>query len=194
MTLVRAVRIGNAHVEHAAVAVDVLHRHAVGRLLVERIATCRRADEARHVGQRELGAVGVQARHDVDDAGVQQVRQARVAGVVREHVMQVVQHRGAGREFGGVDVAVDPERGLGRVGAGGSAGQHHEPDVAPFVALADRAQLDDVGPRGRVGLQQRRQFRVAREAAEVGGRQCGCGHCEKVGRRCRILRRAMSVS
>ncbi len=176
MLLVGAVRVGQAHVEHAAVAVHVLHRHAVGRLLVERVAARGRADEARHVRQRQLGAVGVQARHHVDHAGVQQVGQARVGGVVREQVMQVVQRRGAGREFGGVDVAVDPERGLGRVGAGGLAREHQQPDVAPFVAVADGAQLDDVGARGGIGLQQGRQFRVAREAAEVGSRQGGCVH------------------
>jgi hypothetical protein len=38
MLLPQPVRIGNAHRQDAAVAVDVLHRHAVQRRFVERIA------------------------------------------------------------------------------------------------------------------------------------------------------------
>jgi hypothetical protein len=72
--LVRAVRVGDAHAEqHAAVAVDVLHRQAVDRVLVVGVGPRGRADVARPVGQRQFGAVGVQARADVDGARVQQL-------------------------------------------------------------------------------------------------------------------------
>jgi hypothetical protein len=87
------VRIAHAHREDAAVAVDVLLVEAVDRLLVEGIAARRRADVARPLGERELGAVGVDARAEVDGARVEQLRDLGVAAVAGEQLVEVVEDR-----------------------------------------------------------------------------------------------------
>ena len=57
------------------------------RRLVEGVRPRRRADVARFVGQRQLGAVGVEAWHEVDGARVQQ-RGGLAAGVAVTAVMR----------------------------------------------------------------------------------------------------------
>jgi hypothetical protein len=89
---------------------------------------------ARHVGQRQLGAVGVQARAEVDHAGVEQLGELGVLAVAGDQLVQPVQAGGAGRQLRGVDVAVDPEAGLVQVGARGAVGDDREPHLAPFMA------------------------------------------------------------
>jgi hypothetical protein len=147
-----AVRVGHAHLQHAAVAVDVLDRQAVHRLLVERIGPGGRADEARLVGQRQLGAVGVQARAEVDHPGVEQLGDPGIAAMPGHQLVQPVQAGGAGRQLTGMDVAVDPDGRLVLVIAGGAVGDDHQRDVTPFVALAQHPQVDQVRPGIGVGL------------------------------------------
>jgi hypothetical protein len=106
------VRIGDAHEEDLAVAVDVLGGEAIDRLLVVGIAARRRADVARPVGERELGAVGIETRAEIDGARVEQVRDLGIAAVLGEQLVQEVQHRRRCGQLGGVDVAVAPERRL----------------------------------------------------------------------------------
>ena len=173
--LPRAVRIGDAHEEDAAVAVDVLGGEALDRLLVERIAPRRRADVARPVGERELGAVGVQARAEIDRARVEQLRDVGIAAVLGEQLVEEVEHRRRRGQLGGVDVAVGPERRLVLGRAGREVGQRRHPDVAPFVALADRADRRQRRERLRVLEQQLGQVVVLVEGVEadlggVGGR------------------------
>jgi len=173
--LVAAVRVGDAHEQHAAVAVNVFHRQAVDLLLFVRIAARAGADVARPIGQRQLGAVGVQTRADVDHPGVEQVRDLHVLAELADQLVQVVQAGGAGRQLGGVDVAVGPERGLVGVDTGGRVGYHGEPDVASLVALADGAHRDQVGPCLRIGVQQVGQGIVTVEDVEAWSGQGG-GH------------------
>ena len=165
--LVAAVRVGDAHRQDAAVAVDILRRQAVDRLLIERIAPRARADVARPVAQRELGAVGVQARTQVDSARVEQVGDLWVAAVARHQVMQVIQHRGAGGQLGGVDVAVGPERRLVGVRPGRAVGDAHRPDLAPLETAADRFEADEIRISGGVFPQQRGERGVLVEDVEA---------------------------
>jgi len=125
---------------------------------------------ARPVGERELGAVGVQARAEVDAACVEQLRDVAVVAEAHDQLVQVVQHRGAGRQLGGVDVAVGPERRLvGRI-AGAEVGDGRDPDVAPLVALADRMHRHQRRVRIDIVEQQARQRLVAQELVEARAR------------------------
>ena len=145
-------------------------RQAVDRLLVERIAPRRRADVARPVGERELGAVGVQARAEVDRARVEQLRDLSASLPCRRR-----RPAGAGSraprsrgQLGGVDVAVGPERRLVGGGAGGDVGDGRDPDVAALVALADRAHRHQ--RRVRLGVVEQQPGQRRRS-----GRRCRSG-------------------
>jgi hypothetical protein len=67
-----------------------------------------------------------------------------------------------------MDVTVHPEAGLLRIGPGPEVGRRDQPDVASFVAFADRFQPDEIGIFLGVGLEQARQFVVAIEFVEAG--------------------------
>mmetsp|Transcript_15759 Transcript_15759/g.43575 ORF Transcript_15759/g.43575 Transcript_15759/m.43575 type:complete len:491 (-) Transcript_15759:12-1484(-) len=148
--LVAAMGVGHAHRQDAAVAVDVLDGQAVDRFLGVGVGACRAADMARPVGQGQLGAVGVQARHQVNGAAVEQAVDLRglgaAAAVQADELVQVVQAGGGRGQLGRVDVAVHPERRLVDVHAAGQVGHDDHPDVAALVALADRAHRHQVGP------------------------------------------------
>ena len=171
-----AVRIGDAHEEDPAVAVDVLGGQALDRLLVEWITARRRADVARPVGERELGAVGIEARAQIDRARVEQLRDLGVGAVFCEQLVQEIEHRRRRRQLGGVDVAVGPERRLVLGGAGRDVGDRRDPDVAPFEALADRADRRQGRKRLRVFEQQLGQLVVPVEDVEVRRRVVGGRH------------------
>ena len=81
-------------------------------LLDERPRTGARPDEARPVGERELGAVGVQAWDDVEGARVEDAGDSLVAAVLREQPVDQVQRGGAARHLDRVDVGLDQERRL----------------------------------------------------------------------------------
>ncbi len=175
MLLVAAMRIGNSDCEDTTVSVHIFDGQAIDRLFIMRVRPRAGADVARPVGQRQLGPIGVQARHHVDHTGVQQMRDLRVAAVARDELVQVVQAGGRGGQLGGVDVAVDPEGGLVHIEAGGRVGQHHDPDVAALIAFADRAHAHEIGAGLGVGEQQLRQRLVAVELIEARGRNCSHG-------------------
>jgi hypothetical protein len=59
--------------------------------------------------------------------------------------VQPVQAGGAGRQLGGVDVAVDPERRFVGVVTGVAVGDGQQPDLAPFKALANGLQATRCG-------------------------------------------------
>ena len=172
--LPRAVRIGDAHVEDAAVAVDVLGGEAVDRLLVERVAPRRRADVARPVGERRA------RRRRGSGAGRGRPRACRAARVISASLPCLVssscrkyRHRGRRGQLGGVDVAVDPERRLVVGGAGRRVRERRDPDVAPSWLLPIERIADQRRERLRVLEQQLRQLVVLVEGVET-GRRCGC--------------------
>ena len=177
MLLPRAVGVSHAHLQQAAVAVDILGQQALGRLLVVRIAACRRAHVARPVGHRPFGAVGVDARRHVQRAGVELARDLLVVAVVLQQPVDEVQAGARCRQFDRVDVAVDPVGGLVLRRASGEAGQRQQRDRPAFVAVSDLAVGGNVGSLGSEGLEQADQVVVAVEAGEVDG-----GHVAAAGR------------
>jgi hypothetical protein len=119
---------------------------------------------ARPVGQRQLGAVGVQARHHVDHARVQQLARLRVARFVAvQQLVQPVQAGGAGRQLGGVDVAVDPERRLVDVFTGVPVG-----DASAARCRAPRSSCRST--TDRPGAAPRRRSPAAAGSVRYGGR------------------------
>ena len=180
MVLPQAVRIGNAHLQDAAVAVDVLDGEPLDLLVVPRIGTRARAHPFRLVGERPFGAVRIDPRTDVERAGVERARHVRILAVLRDERLQEVEVGRRRRDLGRVDVAVDPERGLLRRRTGRRAGDGQHPDVAAFVALADRLDRDEIRMFGGEGLEDRGEVGVAVEAVEGDGGHCvlsraGCG-------------------
>jgi hypothetical protein len=150
MLLPPAVGIGDAHRQDASVAIDILEVEAVDGILVEGIRARGGADELRLVGERPFGAVGIDARADVDRARVEQSRHLRVVAVSALERVQVAEARGGRRELGRVDVAVHPERGLVRGRSGRGVGDGDDMDVASLMAPADRFD----GEEGRLALRE----------------------------------------
>ena len=66
-----------------------------------------------------------------------------------------------------MDVAVHPEGRLFGVGAGVGIRDGGDPDVAPFVALADALHPDEARVFVRIGVEEAGQIVVAVEAVEV---------------------------
>ena len=170
MVLPEAVGVGDAHLQDAAVAVDVLDRQAFDFLFVVRVRTGAGTDPLRLVGERPFGAVRVDPRANVEGAGVEGARDVRILAVLRDQRVQEIEAGGRGRDFGRVDVAVDPERGLLRGGTGGLAGDGQHPDVAAFETPADRLDRDEIRVFGRKALEDRGEVGVAVEAVESDGR------------------------
>ncbi len=159
MVLPQAVGIGHAHLQDASVAVDVLDRQAFDLVVGGRVRAGARTDESGAVGKRPFGAVGIDARADVEGARVEGAGDVAILAVLRDQHLQEVQVRGGGRDLGRVNVAVDPERGLFRRGSGRGVGDGQHPDVAALVALADRFDRDELRVLGGVGVEDRRRTR-----------------------------------
>ena len=142
-------------------------------LLVQRIGARARADPFRLVGERPFGAVGIDPRTDVERARVERARDVGIVAVLRDERMQEVERRGRRGHFGRMDVAVDPEGGLfaGRAGCAVRDGQY--PDVAAFVALADRLDRDEARMLARERVQQVGELGVAMETVEGDLRHVG---------------------
>ena len=165
MRLPGAVRILEAHHQDPAVAVDVLLVQAV--LLVEpRIGPDAGADEPRPVGERELGAVGVQARDDVERARVEAARDLLVAPVAAQQLVEEVQRGGAAGHLERVDVRLDEQRRLVEVGAGVEVRDRREPDVAALERLPDALEPEELGPLLGPALEDLRQLVVPVEPVE----------------------------
>ena len=161
-----AVRVGQPHHQHAAVAVDVLHAQALDRFLIVGIGARGRADEARLVGEGEFGTVRVDARADIEDRRVEQAGDVVALAVLLGEEMQVMQAGGRGRQLSCVDVAVDPERRLVLRLSPCHARRRDYPDVASFPALADAFQREQVRLALAVALENGRELGVAIEAVE----------------------------
>ncbi len=109
-----AVRVGDAHLEDAAVTIDVLDGEARPLMRVGvRPGANAGTSPARAVGHRPLRSVRIDARHHIEGPGAQGAHHELVAG--DEAVDEVLQHvaRGdRGGEFDGMDAGVDPVRRL----------------------------------------------------------------------------------
>ena len=178
MRLPHAVRIGDAHLQDAPVAVDVLDRRVprcsssscgYGRVL-ERI-------HLRLVGERPFGAVGIDARAHVERARVERARDVR-------HRFRTASPACAGstgsRPTPATSVAwmlpSTQNAGLSAAGPVAALVTVDDPDVASFVALADRLDRDEIGMLARERSQELGQFGVAIEAVEGDG-----GHAQQMG-------------
>ncbi len=155
------VGVGDAHKQHAAVSVDILLAQAIDGLLVVRIGTRAGSDDLGHVGQRPLSAVGVDAWADVVGPRVEDICDGRLQAKACRQLLDEVEAGAGRRDLAGVDVAVDPQRRFLRGRAGGEIGHSCQPDVTPFVALADARYLDEVGIFGGVGVEKACQVFVA---------------------------------
>ncbi len=138
-----SVRVLETHHQDPPVAVEVLLVQPV--LLVEpRIRPNARADEARLVRERRLGAVRGQPRHDVEDARVEAARHLGIAPVAAQELVEQVQRRRAAGHLERVDVRLDEEAGLVEVGSGLEVRDGRQPDVAVLVGLADALDAEEL--------------------------------------------------
>ena len=179
VVLPQSVRVRNAHLQDPAVAVDVLDGEPLDLVVVPRVRTGAGAHPLRLVGERPFGAVGVDPRANVERTGVQGARHVGILAVLRDERLHEIERGGGRRDFGRMDVAVDPERRLLRRRTGRGVGDGQHPDVASLVALADRLDRHEVRIFGGEGVEDRREVGVAVEAVEG-----DAGHCAAFLRRC----------
>ena len=169
MLLPRSVRIGNAHLQDAAVTVEILGDQAFDGLLVERIAARRRAHVLGPVGHGPFGTVGVDAWADVDRAGVERAADLGIGVLALHQPVGEVQARARRRQFDRVDIAVDP---VGRLVGSRSRRRvrdRQQRDRAALVARSESVERDVLRMLGDECAQQRHQVVVAVEARVVDG-------------------------
>ena len=164
MLLPRSVRIGDAHLQDAAVAGEVLGNQSLDGLFVERIAARRRAHVLRPVGHRPLGAVRIDARADVERACIERAADLRVGVLALHQPVGEVQTRARCRQFDRVDIAVDPVGGFVDRLAGRRVRDRQQRDRTTLVAGTDRFQRDVLRVLRDKSAQQHHQVVVAVEA------------------------------
>lgn len=91
-----------------------------------------------------------------------------------DELIKDAEHRAAGADLAGVDVAVAPEAGFVFGGAGAAVGDGGAPDVAALVALANALYGDVVRVGGHELVEEVGDFLVL-EVAVVGDRHSGHG-------------------
>ena len=104
--------------------------------------------------------------------------------MIFEEMLEKVDTRDRGGDLRRMDIAVDPERRLFARRAARSVGHCGDPDVAAFVAPADRFDAHQLRQLGCKRLEQLGQFGVAIEAVELNVRHedFGYGQSAQCGR------------
>ena len=164
-----AVRVGDAHLQDATVAIDVLDRQAGPSMPVAvRPRTHARPSELRHVRQHPFRTVRVDARNDVERPAAHGSGDLFVAGdeAVDQMVQDVARGDGGG-ELLGVDAGVDPVRGLGVVRAVGGVRDGDEQEFTAFVGPAVRLHGDEVRVVRAELVEPCRQLVVPQEPVEL---------------------------
>ena len=196
-----ALRVGHQHLQHAAVAVEVLGVEAAGVLLPGEVAPVAH----RAVGGREadLGAVRVEPRDDVDGPRVEQLGHLGVAAVGAEQQVDRVERHGRGDDLLAVVVGVDMERGLVGRRPRGAVRDGHAPDGAAATGAPDRRQRRELRCRGDAALEPGAEL-VVRQVAVVGegvhGRSASSGSAtsshtsQSFARASRMCRRRISLA
>ena len=170
MRLPKSVRVRNPHLQDATVAIDVLDRQALDRVLIVRVGAGARAHVLRLVGERPFGAIGVHARTEVEHARVERAGDLRILAVALDQVLQEIDAGDRRRDFGRVDVAVDPERGFVQRIARRAVRDGDDPDVPVLVTAADRLDADELRVLGGECTKQLGELLVAIEAVELDAR------------------------
>src|SRR6185295_6788010 len=131
------------------------------------------ADVLRLVRERPFGTVRIDARTDVKGARVQRPRDVRILAMVFGQVFEKVDAGDRGGDFGRMDIAVDPERGLFARRPARAIGDGGKPDVPAFETAADRLDGNELRKFGGKGLEQIGELGVAIEAVETDARHGG---------------------
>ena len=84
MVLPEPVRVGDAHLQNAAVAVDVFDGKTFDLLVFPRPRAGARSHPFRIVGERPFGAVRIDPRTDVERTRVERARHVGVLAVLRD--------------------------------------------------------------------------------------------------------------
>jgi hypothetical protein len=90
--------------------------------------------------QREFGAVGVEARDDIEHLAAVQPRRLLVADILGQQMPGGVQGGNTARILLGMDFGIDVEAGLVRRRAGPGIGQREEPDLPALEGSGERPQ------------------------------------------------------
>ncbi len=173
MRFPQAVGIGNAHLQDAPVAVDVLDDEAIRLLFVERIRTRRRTHPFRPVRKRPFRAVGIDPRANVESPRVERARHLGIRTVLSDQRVDEIERGRRRRHFGRMDVPVDPERRLFGCGSGRAVGDRQHPDVAAFMTLPDRLDRDELRVLARERAENAGELGVAIKAVEGDRRHLG---------------------
>src|SRR5690349_21181610 len=107
-----AVGIGDAHGQDTTVAVNVFGQQAVYVLFIVGVGARAGADELRRIGQRPFRAIGIDARADIEGAGIEAAGDVVVVAIAAGQRVEQIETRAGRRDLGRVDVAVHPQRGL----------------------------------------------------------------------------------
>ena len=165
-------RIAPAHLRDVAVAVEVVRAilvHQPVAVVVSRDAD--RAARARRVGVVEevVAAVHVDRGNHVERVAVHELGHLLVVAVEREQAIEQRQADLRRLDFVAVDVAVDVDARLVERRAGLRVVHGHGPDVAAFLALADRFDLGQLGEGGVQGAERLADLLVGVVVVEAEG-------------------------
>ena len=165
----RAVGVGEAHLEDAAVAIDVLLVETGPAMGVgERPRSHAGSPESGTVGEHPLGTIGVHPGHDVERAGAQRPGDRGVArSMAVDESLQQSARGDRGGQFDGVDAGVDPVRRFRVVRPGRGIGDGDQQQVASLERSAVGVDGDEVGVGGGELLDPVDQLVVAEEPVEA---------------------------
>lgn len=140
-----SVRVFDAHIQDSPIAIDVLLIEPGDILFVVGIGSCAAADNARNIFERPFSSIRIEPGDEVKRPGIQQPGDLFVRTVLRDELVEEVEHGCACANLAGVDVSIAPERGLVFCGPSLQVCRCNHPNIFAFVALSDGLELEEIG-------------------------------------------------
>ena len=166
-----AVGVSDAHLQDAAVAVDVLAEMAGHTVTVgQRPRTDTRSAKLWGVGHCPFGTIGIHPRHDVEGPSLQRPNHLFIASC--EPIDQALQHPTGshrGGQFNRVDRCIDPVSWFGVVRPCRRIRDGRDQQIAPFERLPIRLDRHKIRMSSSYSIEPFDEFLVSQKPVEVVG-------------------------